>query len=84
MPTSQIGGNNKPADAEESAAKYVKIEKGKKCYVRTGPGTEYKALGVAHSEDRLIYLGKTENGWHQVAYHDNESYVSGKYGKLVD
>ena len=76
--------DDKPADAEEGAAQYVKIEKGKKCYVRTGPGTEYKALGVAHSEDRLIYLGKTENGWHQVAYHDNESYVSGKYGKLVD
>lgn len=70
-------------DAEESAAKYVKIEKGKQCYVRTGPGTENKALGVAHSEDRLTYLGKTDNGWHLVDWKGKEAWVSGKYGKLV-
>jgi uncharacterized protein YgiM (DUF1202 family) len=68
---------------EESAARYVKIEKGKKCYVRTGPGAGNKALGVAHSGDKLIYLGKTENGWHLVEYKEQSAYVSGKYGKLV-
>ena len=73
----------KPTDAEESEARYVQIEKGKKCYVRTGPGTDHKAIGVAHSEDKLKYLGATENGWHKVEYHGNEAYVSGKYGKLV-
>jgi len=75
--------DRKSTDAEESEARAVQIEKGKKCYVRTGPGTEHKALGVAHSEERLKYLGKTENGWHQVAYKDKVAYVSGKYGKLV-
>ena len=78
-----IALNVKPTDAEESEARYVQIEKGKKCYVRTGPGTSYKAIGVAHSEDKLKYLGATENGWHKVEYHGNEGYVSGKYGKLV-
>lgn len=75
--------DRKSTDAEESEARAVQIEKGKKCYVRTGPGTEHKALGVAHSEERLKYLGVTENGWHQVAYKDKVAYVSGKYGKLV-
>ncbi len=71
-------------DAEESAAKWVQIEKGKKCYVRTGPGTDNKALGVAHSEDRLKYLGVTDNGWHLVEWKGKEAWVSGKYGKLVE
>lgn len=71
-------------DAEESAAKWVQIEKGKKCYVRTGPGTDNKALGVAHSEDRIKYLGVTDNGWHLVDWKGKEAWVSGKYGKLVE
>jgi len=74
-----------PADADPATAKYVQIEKGKKCYIRTGPGTENKALGVAHSLDKLQYAGETaENGWHRVKYGNGLAWVSGKYGKLVD
>lgn len=74
-----------PAGADPGAAKFVQIEKGKKCYVRTGPGTEHKALGVAHSLDRLPYAGQTyENGWHSVVWNDQVACVSGKYGKLVE
>lgn len=76
--------DRKPADAEESEARYVQIEKGKKCYVRTGPSTDEKALGVAYSEEKLKYLGKThENGWHDVEFNGKNACVSGKYGKLV-
>jgi peptidoglycan hydrolase-like protein with peptidoglycan-binding domain len=74
-----------PASADPTTAKYVQIEKGKKCYIRTGPGTENKALGVAHSLDKLQYAGETaENGWHRVKYGNGLAWVSGKYGKLVD
>jgi|GEM_PF-705928 len=73
-----------PASADPTTAKYVQIEKGKKCYIRTGPGTENKALGVAHSLDKLQYAGETaENGWHRVKYGNGLAWVSGKYGKLV-
>lgn len=75
---------DKSIDAVE-VPRYVKIEKGKKCYFRSGPGTEYKALGVAHSEDKLPYGGVTyDNGWHLVEFNGQNACVSGKYGKLVD
>ena len=72
------------ASADPEAARYVQIEKGKKCYIREGAGTEFKALGVAHSLDKLQYAGETaENGWHRVKYGNGLAWVSGKYGKLV-
>lgn len=70
-------------DSEESAARHVVIRREKKCYVRTGPATSFKALGVAHSLDKLKYLGVTDNGWHKVSFNGKEAWVSGKYGKLV-
>lgn len=72
-------------DAEADKAKYVQIAKGKKCYVRKGPGTEHKALGVAHSLEKFKYQGQTyENGWHQIEWNGQDACVSGKYGKLVE
>ena len=71
-------------EPEDTAAKYVQIERGKKCYIRKGPGTEYKEIAVAHSLDKLKYKGKTyENGWHLIEWKGEEACVSGKYGKLV-
>jgi len=72
-------------DADKSVAKYVQIAQNKKCYVRKGPGTQYKDLGVAHGQDKLPYQGQTaENGWHLVEYKGQNAWVSGKYGKLVE
>lgn len=78
------------SDAEPEKAKYVQIQKNRKCYVRTAPSTDGKALGVAHSEDMLPYQGQTsENGWLLVSYTPKgetiptNAWVSGKYGKLV-
>ncbi|MGX8705598.1 MAG: SH3 domain-containing protein [bacterium] len=73
--------------ADPETAKHVQIEAGKKCYIRTGPGTEHKAIGVASYSDmdKLEYAGETaENGWFKVKYKDDVAWVSGKYGKLVD
>lgn len=70
---------------EPEKARYVQIEKGKQCYVRTAPNTSGKILGVAHSEDKLVYQGQTsESGWHLVSFDNQNGWVSGKYGKLVD
>lgn len=72
------------AEPDPAKAQYVQIAKGKKCFVRTGPGTKNKDIGVAHSLDKLPYLGQTsENGWHMVQFNGKTAWVSGKYGKLV-
>ena len=77
--------NAEKPDAEADKARYVQIMKGKKCYIRKGPGTEYADIGVAHSEDKLPYQGKTyENGWFLIEYKGQNACVSGKYGKLVE
>ena len=73
------------AEAEADDARYVQIEKGKQCYIRTAPDTSGKILGVAHSEDKLPYQGQTsETGWHLVSFENQNAWVSGKYGKLVE
>ena len=72
------------AEAEPEKARYVQIERGKQCYVRTAPNTSGKILGVAHSEDKLVYQGQTsETCWHLVSFDNQNGWVSGKYGKLV-
>lgn len=58
---------------------------GGNCYIRSAPNTSGKALGVAHEGDKLSYGGQTsENGWHLVAYENQNGWVSGKYSKLED
>lgn len=58
---------------------------GGNCYIRTAPNTSGKVLGVAHEGDKLPYGGETySNGWHLVAYANQNAWVSGKYSKLED
>lgn len=55
------------------------------CYVRTKPGTDGKQLGVASNGDLLDYGGEIyENGWLLVVYQNQNAWVSGKYGQLVE
>ena len=76
--------DEKQAQPDPDEAKHVLIDKDKKCYIRKGPGTEYKAMGVAHGLDRYPYQGQTyENGWHLIEYRGKNACVSGKYAKLV-
>ena len=64
--------------------KNVKISGGN-CYIRTGPNTAAKDVGVAHKGDVLPYAGETaDNGWLKVLYKNQKVWVSGKYGKLAD
>ena len=74
-----------PGDADPTIARYVEIQKNKQCYVRTQPNTDGDKLGIAHSGDRLPYLGTTyDNGWFSVKYKDKPACVSGKYARLVE
>lgn len=53
------------------------------CWIRSAPGTDANRLGVAHEGDRFEYGGVTfENGWHLIAYKNQNACVSGKYAKL--
>lgn len=56
------------------------------CYVRTAPNkTNSKKLGVAHRGDKYQYQGQTsDDGWHLIAYKNQNGWVSGKYSRLVE
>lgn len=68
---------------EDSEVKYVEIKNGKQCYIRTQPNTSGEALGIAHSGERLEYLGTEDNGWYKVKYKNKKAYVSNKYSRLA-
>lgn len=56
---------------------------GGNCWVRSAPSTVGKKLGVACDGDKIEYGGQTtEDGWHLVAFKNQNGWVSGKYGKL--
>jgi len=71
---------DEPADEP----RYVKIVGGN-CYIRTAPNTtNSKKLGVAHKGETYPYQDQTtDNGWHLIAYKNQNAWVSGKYSKLV-
>lgn len=74
----KISNSNTPS-------RFVEIKGCTRCNARTGPGTNYKILGTANVGDKLVYGGQTaENGWHLVEFKNQNAWVSGKYGKLVD
>ena len=53
--------------------------------VRTAPNTQTgKIIGVAHRGDVFPYQGETsENGWFLIEYKGQNSWISGKYAKLI-
>ena len=50
-------------------------------YIRTGPGTQYDAAGVAENGDKLVYAN--EDNWVPVLVNGRILWVSGKYAKVV-
>ena len=70
-------------DKETAEPMRVKIVGGD-CYVRTVPNTYGQKLGVAHEGDVFKYGGQTMNGWPLIEYKNQNAWVSGKYGKLID
>lgn len=79
-----LEGVQPPAEAPANAAQYVQIAEGKQCYIRKGPGTDFKDIGVARSGQKLKYQDQTfDNGWHLIEYNGQNACVSGKYSRLV-
>ena len=71
-------------EEEEPVSDKVEI-KGGNCYVRPAPNTTGKPLGVVKRGEVLPYGGQTaSNGWHLVEYRNQNGWVSGRYGKLVN
>ena len=57
-------------------------------YVRTGPGLDYKSLGVLHRGDDTRYLHETaidERGvlWYKIRWNGQSAWVSSRYTKKV-
>ena len=66
-----------------AAPKQVIITGGN-CYVREGPGREYKSIGLARDGERYEYCGETsENGWNRINYRGRHGWVSGRYSRLA-
>ena len=66
---------------------YIEGDNGKS-YVRTGPGLDYKSLGVLHRGDDARYLHETaidERGvlWYKIRFNGKSAWVSSRYTKKV-
>lgn len=67
------------APAEPRTVKII----GGNCWARTAPNTGGGKLGIASEGDTYEYGGETyANGWHLIAYKNQNAWVSGKYAKL--
>lgn len=49
--------------------------------VRTGPGTDYDAIGSIAGDETYAVLGE-QAGWHEIRYQGQSGYVSGEYVEL--
>lgn len=83
---SGTGSNNSSSgdtESEKSASQKVKVLKGS-WYVRTGAGTSYKSLGVAHAGDTFDYAGTTSGKWFKIIYNGKEAWMSTSGSQLID
>lgn len=66
------------SDEEDSApAQEVMVTVGS-WYIRTGPGTQYSKVGVAHGGDKLTATGQIAGGWMPVMLGGEARWISGK------
>ncbi len=73
--------------AEESTGttgRTVRVVNGD-CWVRTAPSTTGRKLGVAKNGTSYTYEGETAaNGWHLIAFDNQNGWVSGKYSTVEE
>lgn len=50
--------------------------------VRSGPGTDFSALGKVYSTDTVRIIGQLED-WYKIVYDDTEGYVSAEYVEVI-
>ena len=75
-----VSGANAP-EMPVNAPKTVMVT-GDSVNVRTGAGTSFRVLFVAHRGDELPYISTAVNGWYKVERNGVECYISNKYSKL--
>ena len=66
---------------------YIEGDDGKS-YVRTGPGLDYKSIGVLHRDEDAKYLGETsvdDRGvlWYKIRWNGRSAWVSSMYTRKV-
>ena len=62
--------------------KYV-IVTGDTVWIRTGPSTSFKQIGLAKKGDKYKYAGVTSNdGWNEIYFNNDLAWISGKFSKL--
>ena len=64
-------------------SRYIMGDNGKS-NVRTGPGLDYKAIGVLHKGEEAKYLGKTATDdrgvvWYKIRWNGRDAWVSSRY-----
>lgn len=69
---------DEPADDPEDEPADPSVEiRGGNAYIRTGPGTQYDTMGVAHAGD--AFEDANPDGWNAILYGGRIGWVSGKY-----
>ena len=66
---------------------YIEGDNGKS-HVRTGPGLDYKSIGVLHRGEDAKYLGETsvdDRGvlWYKIRWNGRSAWVSSMYTRKV-
>ena len=66
---------------------YIEGDDGKS-HIRTGPGLDYKSIGVLHRGEDARYLGETsidDRGviWYKIRWDGRNAWVSSMYTKKV-
>lgn len=83
VPANRAGKTVK-VGASISKGSIVRITNYRSVNVRTGPGTQYDAIGSALPEETYAYLG-TENNWHCIQYaYGVKGYVSANLSALEE
>ncbi|HIV29976.1 MAG TPA: peptidoglycan-binding protein [Candidatus Pullichristensenella excrementipullorum] len=68
-------------EAEDAPSTGSVLISGGDAYIRTGPGKQYDAAGVAENGDKLVYAN--EDNWVPVLVGGRILWVSGKYAKVT-
>ena len=79
--------NDEELEQVSGGSRYITGYSGKS-NVRTGPGREYRSIGVLHRDEDARYLGKTstdERGvvWYKIRWDGRDAWVSSKYTRKV-
>ena len=76
--------NDEALEAVNGGKKYKIGGDSGKSHVRTGPGLDYKAIGILHKGEEVRYLGKSSTDdrgvvWYKIDWNGRNAWVSSRY-----